>query len=322
MNEIVSTTLNDKNKQAPYTNPLLQNLQSQELTRENFSLYQKDIKDILLHLAAQLQGVSLQITMMNIQDPEYIEDLMVWVEHQCNILWDYCRFFGSFTWKIPLSYEYLESIAHKFKPYAWMIKSHILWPLKKGDLKEKEWLFHSVKKALNWAKNQALQDINNISYIKSETDIFPQPTLFSPAHIVDNAVAFQLGTIKEKNINIKNKLSPSRTLNSHKEIFRLVINNLLTNAVKFTPPNGKIGIGIRNVKDKKITFFVQNSWVWIPKGVDVFAHGYTTPSLEWKEWTWLGLSQCKIFLEMIGCSISHNDVPSWGTIFYFTMPKK
>jgi|GEM_PF-1834136 len=45
------------NEKKSYANPLLKNLQMNELTEVNFHVFQKDISKILLHLMAYTNGV-------------------------------------------------------------------------------------------------------------------------------------------------------------------------------------------------------------------------------------------------------------------------
>jgi signal transduction histidine kinase len=116
-------------------------------------------------------------------------------------------------------------------------------------------------------------------------------------------------------------LPDNHTVQSNKEIFKIIMDNLLTNAIKFTPDRGKITIGIEDETDSSIKFFVQDSWSGIPPDVDPFAYGYTTPWLDGQVWTGIWLAQSKIFAKVVWWAIWHQDAPGWGTIFFFALRK-
>ena len=69
MNEIIDIAEENKNQvrtKTSFHNPLLQQLQLKKLTREEFSLFQRDLKNILLNLLAQITSSSLHIDMINL----------------------------------------------------------------------------------------------------------------------------------------------------------------------------------------------------------------------------------------------------------------
>lgn len=54
-------TLQEEEIKPSYSNRLFQNIQPQQLTEENFSLYKKDLANILLNLVAQTKFIASQI---------------------------------------------------------------------------------------------------------------------------------------------------------------------------------------------------------------------------------------------------------------------
>jgi len=303
-----------------YSNPLFQSLQSPDFTEENFHIYQKDIGNILVQLMNNIDKFWWDITEKNIDDDWRVEKNMHSIDIQCKLLWEYCLVLARHTGKMFLPYEYLWDIAHKLKTYALTTRWFITLYMEEVGTEKKQNTFKTLKDSIKtmirdvWKASNHIQNIefNIIPYTKS---------VFSPIDVTNDTLKLQKPFIEEKKITIKNMLPEDYKLDNYKEIFEIVINNLITNAVKFTPQWGKISIGIEKENEYIITFFVEDSWMGIPADVDVFKHGYITPSTEWQQWTWLGLTQSKVFLNIIRGDIQHkNNTPSW-TIFYFSIRK-
>ncbi len=106
-----------------------------------------------------------------------------------------------------------------------------------------------------------------------------------------------------------------------------VLTNLLGNAIKFTPPEGKIKIWADAVLDGKVKVSIQDSG----KGIDPKMHmkifekfeqiGRSVPGSELKG-TGLGLSICRHIIEKHGGSIWVESEINKGSTFMFTLPAK
>lgn len=135
------------------------------------------------------------------------------------------------------------------------------------------------------------------------------------------SIALQQVAAGEKNIKLKTDIDPSLSIYADVEMIKLVIRNLLNNAVKFTNADGLIilsgkaqgavalitvkdnGIGIS--KEKQQTLFSLNS-----------GPTYGTKN---EKGVGLGLKLCKEFTELQGGKISFSSSPS-GTIFTVAIP--
>lgn len=323
MSEILTSSVkNKKNTGVSYTNILFQNIQAQNFTQKNFPVYQKNLLKILDKLMDNIHNIWTHITEENINNIERVAPHMKKASTQCRLLWEYCEFFKESTKEIPLPYRYLGDTAHKLKPYALSIQGFIDQyhteknaKIKKEDLEEVKTVIKIMIKEISKIKHY-------IKHMEFSHDLHYKKWLFSPRYIADDMIELQKPFSNKKRITIKNMLSEHHKVESYKKIFEIVMNNLITNAIKFTPEKGEITVGIENEYPNYITFFVKDTWIGIPEDRNIFEHGYTTLSTEWKQWTWLWLTQSKIFLEIIKGDISHRDnTPLW-TIFSFTMPKK
>lgn len=103
-----------------------------------------------------------------------------------------------------------------------------------------------------------------------------------------------------------------------------VLNNLISNSLKFTPANGKIVVSVK-AGDGFITVSVSDNGMGIAESEqkDLFSKYYqirTTPHQLAKKGTGLGLFIIKGIVEAHGGSVGVNSKPGEGTTIYFTLP--
>lgn len=106
--------------------------------------------------------------------------------------------------------------------------------------------------------------------------------------------------------------------------FRQIINNLLDNAIKFTP-KGEISFGCAVGQPGFIKFVVKDTGVGIPedKVNMIFNRFFQNKNQEQVVGgTGLGLSICRSLVEMMGGEIGVNSVENHGSEFWFTIPEK
>ncbi len=109
------------------------------------------------------------------------------------------------------------------------------------------------------------------------------------------------------------------------EKIKLAINNLLNNAIRYTPPGGRVKIGL-SYGIKEIGFRIQDSGVGIPKNQQkrVFSRFFRGSNITKMktEGTGLGLFITKNIIESHRGKIWFESEENKGTTFYFTLPIK
>ncbi len=109
-------------------------------------------------------------------------------------------------------------------------------------------------------------------------------------------------------------------------MFQRVIENLLDNAVKYSPENETVSIFARKV-DGKVEFCVADRGEGIPPQhrtiiFERFAQLDTTADLgKVRNGVGLGLTFCKLAVETMGGNIWVDDRENFGAAFYFTLPE-
>ena len=128
---------------------------------------------------------------------------------------------------------------------------------------------------------------------------------------------------RQKKIILKNNLQGDLDAFADLNMMRSVLRNLLTNAIKFTQPEGTITISAYRV-DNKIIISVADTGVGIPKvnRDRLFTlTTVTTQGTRQEKGTGLGLLLCKEFVEKNGGRIWFETEVGQGTTFYFSLPK-
>lgn len=104
---------------------------------------------------------------------------------------------------------------------------------------------------------------------------------------------------------------------------RQVINNLVSNAIKYTPEEGEIRLTVRQ-EDGTTLLSVEDTGIGIPPGdlPFIFDKFYRVESDETADiqGTGLGLSICKSIVEKHGGRIWADSVPGQGSTFYVALP--
>jgi signal transduction histidine kinase len=129
----------------------------------------------------------------------------------------------------------------------------------------------------------------------------------------------------QKNVSIYFDMPANLFIYADYSIIERVFINLLTNAIKYTPANGKISINYFENKNNECQFQVIDTGPGIPpeKKDLVFAKFGQVLAKKTGEMrsTGLGLTFCKIAIEAHKGNIGFENNESVGTKFWFTLPK-
>ena len=103
-----------------------------------------------------------------------------------------------------------------------------------------------------------------------------------------------------------------------------VLNNLVTNAIKFTPPYGTVTIRVRPYNERFVMISVSDTGYGIPveDRQHIFERFYQSnhPQQSKMGGYGLGLSIAKLIVEQHGGEINFHSAINEGTAFYFTTP--
>jgi signal transduction histidine kinase len=127
----------------------------------------------------------------------------------------------------------------------------------------------------------------------------------------------------QKSIIITRKLPPSVQVNADRNMIHTVLRNLISNAIKFTKPKGKVGISVEK-QQNEVIIAVMDSGIGIPRErLGQLFHldeCYSTPGTMNEKGTGLGLILCKEFVEKHGGKMQVASEEGKGSSFSFTIP--
>ncbi len=167
-----------------------------------------------------------------------------------------------------------------------------------------------MENLLLWAKSQMQGNIIN-------------PQLLDIAVMVNEVQQVLRLQAESKQVYVKSKIDSSIYIFADKDMINLVLRNILSNAIKFTPNNGEINVGA-SVKNDMVEMYVQDSGMGISDEniKKLFSNNYfTTNGTANESGTGLGLMLCKEFLHKNGGEIMVKSEVGKGSCFSFTIPK-
>jgi two-component system cell cycle sensor histidine kinase PleC len=169
-----------------------------------------------------------------------------------------------------------------------------------------------------------INDILDLSRIEAgRRDLRDEPLVVSD--LIDDARYLLRIKAKDRNITIDDTPpGPLPKLLADRRAVNQVMINLLTNAIKFTPPGGRVAITAQRNPMGDLDISVSDNGPGIPPqeieaAMNAFARG-TLATKEAVEGAGLGLPICKGIMELHGGAISIRSMPGEGTVVTATFP--
>ena len=171
--------------------------------------------------------------------------------------------------------------------------------------------------------NELISTLLNITRIESGT-IAVTPKVVQLERLLDDITKEVSMMAIDKAIEVKTKFvgkSPI-TLKTDALILKEIITNLVSNAIKYTPENGKVVITVQK-RTKDVLITVKDTGWGIPKQSQdqIFSKFFRAPNIVRRETTGtgLGLYLVKGLIDTLGGSIRFKSTEGAGTTFYLTI---
>jgi signal transduction histidine kinase/tetratricopeptide (TPR) repeat protein len=177
--------------------------------------------------------------------------------------------------------------------------------------KDVDHIYFTLNNLLSWGNSQM-----NGSNTK--------PCVFALESLVDDNINLLSELAKSKSIKIVSELVGNTLIWSDSNQIDIVIRNLISNALKFTPDNGMITIKAQekndlwevSVRDTGVGMDKVTVEKLFKKNANITTYGTNN-----EKGTGLGLSLCKEMIEKNGGSIWVESILRKGSTFFFTLPK-
>lgn len=166
--------------------------------------------------------------------------------------------------------------------------------------------------------------MNLLEWARSQTGrISFNPEYFELKELVDDT-AFVLGNMAgHKSITLNKELATNIVVYADRQMLSTILRNLVSNAVKFTPPGGTVTIKAARTEH---TVYIQVS----DTGIGISANrierlfridsNETTLGTNEEEGTGLGLVLCKEFTDRHGGTLHVESEPGTGSVFTLSLP--
>ncbi len=222
--------------------------------------------------------------------------------------------------------EFLANMSHELRtPLNAVIGfSDVLTDEYFGPLNEKQ---HRYLRDINESGQHLLTLINDILDLskveagRMDLDL----TEFALSHAIDNAVVLVRERALRQQLQLKQSVPDEvGTVVADERKFKQILINLLTNAVKFTPPGGSIAVSACRTGDE-IQVTVHDSGIGIAaEQHEAVFHEFTqlrSAAVDRHEGTGLGLSLVRRLVELHGGWIRLESAPGKGSAFTFSIPQ-
>jgi signal transduction histidine kinase/CheY-like chemotaxis protein len=154
------------------------------------------------------------------------------------------------------------------------------------------------------------------------------PSSINLQELADNTVSLLEGAAEEKQVDLQQTIDESLFIQADEHMIDMVIRNLTSNSLKFTPEGGQITLSAQNGHTDE-----EGSWIEISindTGVGIsdediellfkIEHHHTTPGTAKEQGTGLGLILCQEMVEKNGGKIWIESEIGQGTTVKFTVP--
>ncbi|WMI67962.1 tetratricopeptide repeat-containing sensor histidine kinase [Mangrovimonas sp. YM274] len=212
-------------------------------------------------------------------------------------------------------------VSHDLKDSVSSIKGFI--DLLKEDSLSKEEFYELIPELSENANNASLLLFNLLNWSKSQMqNLEPNPELFNIQEVFQTKISLIEQKVEQKRIVLIDE-SQRDFIYADRSMVEIVIQNLLTNAVKFS----KVGdiITVSNVdRNGKSLICVEDTGVGIsPENMEkLFKNNtFTTVGTKSEKGTGLGLTICKELVELNHGKIWVESTPNVGSKFFVELPK-
>jgi two-component system sensor histidine kinase/response regulator len=167
---------------------------------------------------------------------------------------------------------------------------------------------------------------NLLEWSRSQTGrIAFEPATFNLKEIVVENLELLSSNAKAKSIELSSSISDTITVFADQNMLNTAIRNLLSNALKFTPANGRVEISAKKT-DTAIEISISDTGVGIsPQDIEKLFRidmSHTTSGTNDEKGTGLGLILCKEFVEKNGGTIWVESEVGKGSQFYIRLPSQ
>ena len=211
--------------------------------------------------------------------------------------------------------DFIANVSHELKtPLA--VMGNYATMLQRPDITEEERCEYA--KAISEAARKLAQLITNILKLNKleNQQIFPQPKEFDLSEQLCECLLVFEDAWEAKHLEIETDIQDYVRIKSDPELLSLVWNNLISNAVKFTPDGGTIGLSLKT-EDGSVVVQVRDTGCGMKPevGQHIFEKFYQGDTSHATQGNGLGLALVKRVVDILSGEIGVQSVYGTGSTF-------
>ena len=170
--------------------------------------------------------------------------------------------------------------------------------------------------------NMLIQDLLSIARVESNTQA-NEYLVINVIEVLDSCLKHHQPRAGKKEITLEVQTPTDVMVYAETEGVRQILDNLIDNAIKYTPEQGRVQIDI-TIQNEQVLLKVQDSGIGIPEAhlQRIFERFYRVDKARSRELggTGLGLSIVKHLVNAFGGTVDVTSRPDEGTAFIVTLP--
>ena len=211
--------------------------------------------------------------------------------------------------------DFIANVSHELKtPLA--VMANLSTMLQRPGITEEERCEYA--KAISEAARRLAQLITNILKLNKleNQQIFPQPQEFDLGEQLCECLLVFEDAWEAKSLEIETDMEDNVRIKSDPELLSLVWNNLISNAVKFTPDGGTIGLSLKTERDRVIVQVRDTGCGMKPEvGRHIFEKFYQGDTSHATQGNGLGLALVKRVVDILSGEIGVQSIYGEGSTF-------
>ena len=211
--------------------------------------------------------------------------------------------------------DFIANVSHELKTPLAVMGNYATMLQRPGITEEEK---NEYAKAISEAARKLAQLITNILKLNKleNQQIFPQPKEFDLGEQLCEALLGFEDAWEAKNLEIETDIEDDVRIKSDPELLSLVWNNLISNAVKFTPEDGTVSVCMKTEENQVVVSVSDTGCGMKPEtGMHIFEKFYQGDTSHATQGNGLGLALVKRVVDILNGEIGVQSVYGEGSTF-------
>ena len=211
--------------------------------------------------------------------------------------------------------DFIANVSHELKTPLAVMGNYATMLQKPGITEEEK---NDYAKQISATARKLAQLITNILKLNKleNQQIFPQAEEFDLGEQLCQCLLQFEDAWEDKNLTIETEIAEDVRIRSDSELLSLVWNNLISNAVKFTPEGGTVGVTLQTTAEQVIVSVRDTGCGIKPEtGIHIFEKFYQGDTSHATQGNGLGLALVKRVVDILNGEIAVQSVYGEGSTF-------